>query len=38
MYLFVHGMLHLLGHDHLEEDEKKEMRSREEAILKKFSS
>lgn len=37
MYLFVHGMLHLLGHDHLEEDEKKEMRSREEAILEKFS-
>lgn len=37
MYLFVHGMLHLLGHDHLEEDEKKEMRSREEEILEKFA-
>lgn len=37
VYLFVHGLLHLLGYDHLEEDEKKEMRSREEAILEKFS-
>ena len=37
MYLFVHGMLHLLGHDHLEEDEKREMRSREEGILEKFA-
>ena len=37
LYLFVHGMLHLLGFDHLEEDEKKEMRTREEEILNKFS-
>ena len=37
IYLFVHGMLHLLGYDHLEEDEKKEMRSREESILEKFA-
>lgn len=36
MYLFIHGMLHLFGYDHLEEDEKKEMRSREEIILEKF--
>lgn len=36
-YLFVHGLLHLLGYDHLEEDEKKEMRTREEEILKSFS-
>lgn len=36
-YLFVHGLLHLLDYDHLEEDEKKEMRTREEEILNNFS-
>ena len=36
LYLFIHGMLHLLGFDHLEEDEKSEMRSREETILEHF--
>lgn len=36
VYLFVHGMFHILGYDHLEEDEKCVMRSREEAILDKF--
>ena len=32
-FLFVHGLLHLLGYDHMIEEEKKEMRAREEAIL-----
>ena len=33
-YLFLHGLLHLLGFDHVEEDEKKAMREAEENILK----
>lgn len=32
-YLTAHGMLHLLGYDHENEDERKIMRDREEAIL-----
>lgn len=32
-YLVVHSVLHLLGYDHMEEDDKKVMRSREEDIL-----
>ena len=33
MYLLVHGLLHLAGYDHMEDDEKKEMRQREEELL-----
>lgn len=33
IYLFVHSMLHLLGYDHMEEDEKTEMRKAEEEIM-----
>ena len=33
IYLFVHSLLHLLGYDHMEEDEKQEMRQREEAVM-----
>lgn len=33
VYLFVHSMLHLLGYDHMEEEEKKEMRLREEEVM-----
>lgn len=33
-YLAVHGMLHLLGYDHMEEEDKKVMRAREEDILR----
>jgi len=32
-FLFVHGMLHLLGYDHQEETETSEMRKMEEEIL-----
>ena len=33
IYLFVHSILHLLGYDHMQEDEKKVMRAREEEIM-----
>lgn len=33
IYLFVHSMLHLLGYDHMEEEEKALMRQREEAVM-----
>ena len=33
VYLFVHSICHLLGYDHMEEDEKKVMRGREEEIM-----
>ena len=32
-YLIVHSILHLLGYDHMEDEEKKIMRAREEEIL-----
>ena len=32
-YLVTHGMLHLLGYDHMVEEEKEIMREREEKIL-----
>lgn len=35
-YLAVHSILHLLGYDHMEEDDKKRMRKREEEILNKL--
>lgn len=33
LYLITHSVLHLLGYDHMEEEEKRFMREREEAIL-----
>ncbi|NLN41469.1 MAG: rRNA maturation RNase YbeY [Clostridiales bacterium] len=33
-FLIVHGMLHLLGYDHMTEDDRNKMRSKEEAVLK----
>ena len=36
-YVLCHGMLHLLGYDHMEEEDKKIMRKREEEILEKFN-
>ena len=32
-HLLIHGILHLLGYDHYEPDEEREMRSREEKLL-----
>ncbi len=34
VYLMVHSMFHLLGYDHMDEDEKAVMRSREERVMK----
>ena len=34
IYLFVHSLLHLVGYDHMEEEEKQEMRQREESVMK----
>ena len=36
-YLVVHSILHLLGYDHMEEDDKLIMRKREEEILEKLN-
>lgn len=36
-YLVVHSVLHLLGYDHMEEDDKLIMRKREEEILNKLN-
>jgi len=33
IYLFTHSILHLLGYDHMEEEEKREMRAREEEVM-----
>ncbi len=35
-YLLVHGIMHCLGYDHMEEAEKAEMREKEELILSKL--
>ena len=34
MYLFVHSVLHLLGYDHEKEEDKAEMRAKEEDIMR----
>lgn len=36
-YLVVHSILHLLGYDHMVDEDKKKMRAREEEILNKLS-
>ncbi|MCM8710413.1 rRNA maturation RNase YbeY [Clostridium sp. SYSU_GA19001] len=36
-YLTIHSVLHLLGYDHIEEDDKIIMRKREEEILENFN-
>ncbi len=36
-YVLCHGILHLLGYDHMNEEERKIMRKREEEILEKFN-
>ncbi len=34
IYLTVHGLMHLFGHDHIDEEDKKIMRKREKSALK----
>jgi len=36
IYLFTHSVFHLLGYDHLQEDDKQKMREKEEAVLAKM--
>ena len=36
-YLIAHGMLHLMGYDHINEEDKKIMREKEEKIMKKLN-
>ena len=35
-YLTVHSMLHLLGYDHMNKEEKNKMRAKEKEIMKKL--
>lgn len=36
-YLAAHGVCHLLGYDHMTEEDKREMREKEERVLKKLN-
>lgn len=36
-YMVVHGFYHLMGYDHIEQEERKEMRAKEENILNKLN-
>ena len=36
-YLVAHGLFHLLGYDHMTEEDKREMRAKEESVLKKLN-
>ena len=36
-YMVVHGFYHLMGYDHMEEEEKKIMRQKEENVLQKLN-
>lgn len=36
-YLAVHSILHLLGYDHMEEEDRRQMRQREERVMEKFA-
>lgn len=33
-YLIIHGLMHLMGYDHMTEEDKKEMREKEKAVVK----
>ncbi|NLK65137.1 MAG: rRNA maturation RNase YbeY [Tissierellia bacterium] len=37
IYLTVHSMLHLLGYDHINQDEKSDMRAKEKKIMKELN-
>lgn len=34
IYLFTHSLLHLMGYDHMEEDQRQAMRQKEETVMK----
>ncbi len=36
-YMLIHGFYHLMGYDHMQEEEKKEMRAKEEKVLQKLN-
>lgn len=36
-YMIVHGFYHILGYDHMQEEDKKEMREKEEIVLDKLN-
>ena len=36
-YMVVHGFYHIIGYDHIEEEDKKQMRKKEEVILNKLN-
>lgn len=36
VYLFVHSICHLLGYDHMEPEEKAEMRAKEESVMERI--
>ncbi len=36
-YLTVHSMFHLMGYDHMEDEEKKIMREKEERVMEKLN-
>ncbi len=36
VYLFVHSVCHLLGYDHMEDEEKAEMRAKEESVMERI--
>lgn len=37
IYLFVHSLLHLMGYDHMSEEDKKIMRSKEETVMQRIN-
>lgn len=36
-HLIVHGILHLMGHDHMDDDEERDMRAREQRAIQKLA-
>ena len=38
LYLFVHSLFHLMGYDHMDDEEKTDMREKEEAIMTKLGA
>ena len=36
-YMLIHGFYHLMGYDHMNDEDKKQMRAKEEGVLKKLN-